>query len=128
MKSADIKQFLALGTFDRMGSSDEVKERWPEIDSKNPKNWKRIAKFKVGGTSEASEEYGDIIDALSDWKYSGAWFEFNSTKWPVVDGVKRITPDCTVRIFELDGSDRAAWIIITNHLDDAIIAVEDIGD
>lgn len=112
MNTKDIKQFLASSTRGRMGMSTECKERWPDIDASNPKNWKRLAKFKVGAAN-----------INEDWEFIQTTFQN-----PDIQSDFNITDDCIIRIFYLEGSDHSTWAIVTNKDDTAIVWCEDCGD
>ncbi len=100
-----IRKMIAESTRPRMGSSDEVKERWPHIDGTNPDNWTLLEKFVAKNPPENYEP----CHVYADVNYNGQ-------------------PDAIVRIYYLEGSDHATWAIITDPTDTRFLAVDDLGD
>ncbi len=96
---------IAASQRPRMGSSDEVKERWPHIDGTNPDNWKLQALWTA---KNPPPEYEDL-SCFAEPEYGGH-------------------PDAMVRIYYLEGSDHATWAIITDPTDTYFLTTDDLGD
>jgi len=94
---------IAASTRQRMGSSDEAKERWPHVDGTNPDNWTLLEEFV------AKNSPTELLKVYADPEYEGH-------------------PDATVRIYYLEGSDHATWAIITDPTDTKFLLADDLGD
>jgi hypothetical protein len=89
-----------------MGKSDEVQERWPNIDASDPDNWILQSIFMANQPPPGFEFAGETY---SKPEYKG-------------------DPLAIVRIYQLDGSDHATWAVVTDKDDRRFLLVDDLGD